>query len=43
VGGDNIKCDIKEKVWEIFEWIFVAQDRHQKWALVDTAMDFPFK
>jgi len=43
VGWDNIKSDIKEKGWETLEWIIVAQDRDQRWAVVNTAMDFPFK
>jgi hypothetical protein len=38
---DNIKMDHKEIVWEVVDWIHVAQDRHQWRALVNTIMIFP--
>jgi hypothetical protein len=43
VDGDNIKMDIKEIEREIVEWIIVVQNRDQRWAVVNTAMNFLFK
>jgi hypothetical protein len=37
---DDIRIDFKEMGWEGVEWIHLAQDRDQWWALVNTAMNF---
>jgi hypothetical protein len=36
---DNIRTDLRETAWESVDWIHMAQDRVQKWALVDTVMN----
>jgi hypothetical protein len=36
---DNIKMDIKEIGWDGLVWIFPAQDRGQRWVLVQKAID----
>jgi len=36
---DNIRTDLRETGWESVDWIHMAQDRVQKWALVDTVMN----
>jgi hypothetical protein len=28
--------DLKEMVWEVVDWIFLAENRNQWWALVNT-------
>jgi hypothetical protein len=35
---DNIAMDLIETVWEGVDWINLAQDRDQWWALVNTIM-----
>jgi hypothetical protein len=35
----NIRTDIKEIVWEIVNWIHLAQDRDQWRAVVNTVMN----
>jgi hypothetical protein len=35
---DNIKTDLKGTVWESVEWIKLAQNRDQWWALVKTVI-----
>jgi hypothetical protein len=37
--NDNIKIDLREKGWEIVDWIRLAKDSDQRWALVDTVMN----
>jgi hypothetical protein len=36
---DGIKMDLRETGWEDVEWIHLAQDRDQWWALVNTVMN----
>jgi hypothetical protein len=36
---DNIKMDLREIGWDSREWIELAQDRDQRWALVNTVMN----
>jgi hypothetical protein len=38
----NIKIDLKEYVWKEGDWIHLAPDRIQWWALVNTAMNIRF-
>jgi hypothetical protein len=35
---DNVKIGLKEIEWEVMDWINVAQDRVQGWAVVNTVM-----
>jgi hypothetical protein len=35
---DGIRMDLSEIGWESVEWIQLAQDRNQWWALVNTEM-----
>jgi hypothetical protein len=35
----NIKIDLKEIVWEGLDWIAVAQDRNNWWAVVNLVMN----
>jgi hypothetical protein len=35
---DNIKMDIREIGWGIRDWIHLAQDRDQRWTLVNTVI-----
>jgi hypothetical protein len=37
---DNIRTDIREIGWEVVDWMHLAQDRDQWWALVETEMNF---
>jgi hypothetical protein len=37
--GDNIKLNLKETGYEGMEWIYLAQDRKQWWAVVNTAVE----
>jgi hypothetical protein len=37
---DNIRMDLREIGWEGVDWIHLAQDRDQWWALVNTVMNF---
>jgi hypothetical protein len=39
VGGDNIKMDLREIVWDDVDWIELAQDRDQWRALVNKVMN----
>jgi hypothetical protein len=36
---DNIKIDLREIGWDGMDWIDLAQDRGQWWALVNTVMN----
>jgi hypothetical protein len=36
---NNIGMDLREIGWEGVEWMHMAQDRHQWWALVNTVMN----
>jgi hypothetical protein len=36
---DNIRTDLREIVWEGVDWIRLAQDRDQWWAVVNTVMN----
>jgi hypothetical protein len=36
---DNIKIDLREIGWGCMEWIYLAQDREQWRALVNTVMN----
>jgi hypothetical protein len=36
---DNIKIDLREIGWNGMDWIDVAQDRNQRRALANTAMN----
>jgi hypothetical protein len=38
-GEDNIKMDLREKVWEAVDWILLAQDRDKWRAVVNTVMN----
>jgi hypothetical protein len=35
----NIRMDLRKIGWEIMDWIRLAQDIDQWWALVDTVMN----
>jgi hypothetical protein len=37
---DNIRMNLREIVWEVVDWIHLAQDRDQWQALGDTVMNF---
>jgi hypothetical protein len=37
---DNIRMDLREKGWEVVDWIRVAQDRDQWRAFVHKEMNF---
>jgi hypothetical protein len=39
--NDHNKMDLREIGWEGVYWIYLAQDRDQWRALVDTVMNFP--
>jgi hypothetical protein len=36
---DNIKINLREIGWDGIDWIYLAQDREQKRALVNTVMN----
>jgi hypothetical protein len=36
---DNIKLDLREIGWRDMDWIHLAQDRYQWWAVVNIAMN----
>jgi hypothetical protein len=36
---DNIKIDVREIGRDVMDWIDLAQDRDQRWALVNTVMN----
>jgi hypothetical protein len=36
---DNLKMDLRERVWDGMDWIYLAQDRDQWRALVNTVMN----
>jgi hypothetical protein len=38
VDGDNIKIDLRETGIDEAKWIWLAQDRVQWWAFVNTVM-----
>jgi hypothetical protein len=37
--GDNIKMDFVEIGWGVMDWINLAQDRDQWWAIVNTVVN----
>jgi hypothetical protein len=37
----SIKMDLREIGWDGMDWIDLAQDRDQWWALVNTVMNLP--
>jgi hypothetical protein len=40
--ADNIKMDLREIGWDGMDWIDLAQDRDQWWALVNAVMNLRF-
>jgi hypothetical protein len=34
--------DLRVRGWEVVDWMHVAQDRNQWWAIVDTVMKLKF-
>jgi hypothetical protein len=40
---DSMKMDVREIRWKGVNWIHLAQDRHQWRAVVNTAMNVPYK
>jgi hypothetical protein len=38
---DSIRMDLREIEWEGIEWIHLAQDRDQKWGLMNTVTNLP--
>jgi hypothetical protein len=36
---DNIKMDFRKIGWDDMDWIVLAQNRDQRWALVNTVMN----
>jgi hypothetical protein len=34
----NTRMNLRKKVWEVVDWIHLAQDRDQWWALMNTVM-----
>jgi len=36
-----IRIDLRETGYEYVDWLHLAQDRDQWWALVNTVMNFP--
>jgi hypothetical protein len=38
---DNIKMDLRVIGWDDMDWIDLAQDRDQWWALVNMVMNLP--
>jgi hypothetical protein len=36
--GDNIKMDLRKMIWDTIDWIYVAENRDQWRALVNTAL-----
>jgi hypothetical protein len=34
-----IRMDVREIGWEVVDWMHVAQDRYQWWAIVNTVMN----
>jgi hypothetical protein len=39
VDGSNIRMDLTEIGWEVVDWIRLAQDRDQWWAVVNMLMN----
>jgi hypothetical protein len=39
---DNIRMNFREIGWEVVDWMHVAQDRVQRWALVNMVMNLGF-
>jgi hypothetical protein len=39
LGEESIRMDLREIEWEGVDWIHLAQDRDQLWALVNTVMN----
>jgi hypothetical protein len=40
---DNIRMDLREIGWEGVDWILLAKDRDQWWAVVNTVMNLSFR
>jgi hypothetical protein len=36
---DNVKMNLRGTVWTGMNWIYLAEDRDQGWALLDTVMN----
>jgi hypothetical protein len=36
---DNIRINLRKIGWSSMDWIYLAQDRYQWWALVNTVMN----
>jgi hypothetical protein len=36
---DNIEMDLKDIGWGVMDWILLAEDRDQWWALVNSVMN----
>jgi hypothetical protein len=36
---DNIRMDLRETVWEVLDWIQMAQDSVQWWGLANMAIN----
>jgi hypothetical protein len=39
-GEDSIGVDLRERRWKYVDWIHLAQDRYQWWALLNTGINF---
>jgi hypothetical protein len=39
IWEDNIRIDVRELLWEFVDWVHLAQDRYQWWALVNAVMN----
>jgi hypothetical protein len=39
---DNIRMDLRELGREVEDWMHLAEDRHQWWALVNTVVNLGF-
>jgi hypothetical protein len=38
-GGNNVRMNLREVDWEGVDWIHLAQDRDQRWSLVNTELN----
>jgi hypothetical protein len=38
ICSENVK-DLREVGWKVMDWIYLAQDRDQWWALINTVMN----
>jgi hypothetical protein len=39
---DNIRMDLREIVWDGVDWMYLAEDRDQWWAIVNMVITFRF-